>query len=695
MTTTVKPTQSAFIRLDSRIGWRLAGAQSENVIIDMAGTLMLGRAGVYPIPPNEPFGSFGGLTLVTGITIHPHGQVILADPAKNCLLYYIPPFGKKKRPVDAPDHWPFRQLWPVPPPPVHDNSHPPLPETRTDPYREPFRLNRPRDVAFCPAGDLVVADSGNGRLLFFTWPALRVRHILAIPDGAPDAIAFDARGRLYAADSAHGRVHRFDHLWRPDTAYIGGAGDLQQPGHVAVDLDDNVFVLDKATQTIAMLDRFGNVAKNRSGAWLSVDQMALFRRVFPPPLQLKNGNIEYPQPLPPVCGVLQLPGIVVDARGHLAGTRLTLLARPQRLNLPRHGIYRTEALDSGMDGCRWHRLVFDVDLVSKTRLIVRTTTFDSALPDSRINELSDEYWSGALPLSHTDLPEILVQSPPGRYMWLKIELTGDGRQSPLLGAVEVHAPRRSSLQWLPPVYRSDPDSADFLDRLLSLFDTRFAEIQYEIEHFARRLDPYSVPTGEFLDWLGSWFDWHFLAEWPESTRREMIAEAITFFKQRGTINGMRRMLQWHTGLSGQQPQILEHFRLHDYGERHPARGDLVNGLLYIGGRPLIPSVENAAHRFTIVIPASVVPDKTALLTLNRLIEAQKPAHTGFELRIVKPGVRVGCQATVGVDMWLSDYPLAPLGTMKLGQSSRTVDDRQRGFRLGSPSSPSISEKEGY
>jgi len=681
MTITVKPTATAFIRLDGRIGWRLDPALTENLYSDPAGRLVLGRPGVYPVSPYEPYGTFGGMTLPRGIAVHPEGRVVLADPEGHRLLYYVPPFGQQERPGNAPVFWPFRPLWTVPSsPPAAEGALPVGAPPKIDANAEPYRLNQPTDVVFSPAGDLVVADSGNGRVLVFAWPELRVRHVLPLPDGKPVAIAFDSCSNGYVADVHHQVIRRFDPLWRLDPDYAGGAGSLQLPQQIAVDTNDQLLVLDSASRSVSLLDSRGRVAEG--GTPLSIEALALFERRFTPPFVLQSGQLHYCWPSGGA-----LPGIKLDKAGRLAGTRLPLLARPQRVVLPRRGVYVSQALDSAMAGCQWHRLVLTASLGAATRLMVQTYASDIPLEPDRIGQLDDSDWSTPLLLGQETLPEVLVQSPPGRYLWLKLEFTGDGEQTPAVTAIEVQAPRQSSLEWLPPPFRSDPDSAWFLDRFLSYSDTLFAEIQYQIEHFARMLDPYSVPAGEFLEWLGSWFDWRFLAEWPDSTRREMIASAISFFRQRGTVDGLRRLLQWHTGLGGDQPQILEHFRLRDYAARRQPGGDLFGGCLYIGGKPLEPEENRLAHWFTIVMPASAVPDDDARETLVRLIEAQKPAHTGFQLRIIDPGIRIGCQSTVGVDMWLGGYPRKPLGEMHLGQSARLADAPARGFRLATTHHP--------
>ncbi|MGH8464116.1 MAG: hypothetical protein ACRER5_08210, partial [Pseudomonas sp.] len=150
--------------------------------------------------------------------------------------------------------------------------------------------------------------------------------------------------------------------------------------------------------------------------------------------------------------------------------------------------------------------------------------------------------------------------------------------------------------------------------------------------------------------------------------REMISRSIFFFKQRGTVDGVRQMLQWHTGLGGNQPQLIEHFRLRDYAGLQKRQSTEVHPL-YVGQYPLYPADDQIAHWFTVVVPSSVVPDEETRLRLQRLIEAQKPAHTAFQLRVFSPGVRIGRQSSIGLDTWLGSCPTAALGEFSLGQSS--------------------------
>lgn len=202
----------------------------------------------------------------------------------------------------------------------------------------------------------------------------------------------------------------------------------------------------------------------------------------------------------------------------------------------------------------------------------------------------------------------------------------------------------------------------FLDRFLGFSDTQFAELTAINREIVAYLDPYAVPAGEFLDWLGAWFDWRFLADWPEAVRREMIATSVIFFRERGTAAGLKRMLRWHTGLADPLPVIIEHHRLRGRDPEPP---------LHIGGVPLTPAPEALAHHFTVVMPAGAAPDARSRAKIETLIEAQKPAHAVFALRFTEAGVHIGRQSSLGVDAVLGGYPTGPLGEGRLGQGLQT------------------------
>ena len=646
-----RPVAPSFARLDERNDWWYSPVSRDVVGDKAAGGLRLGSRKQRPVPFTEVGGTFGGLTRPTGLALGPDGRLFLADPGHDRILTYTPHDGA------------FRPLW---------TAEPAAPGGSPGGYN----LESPRGVAFSPGGDLVVADTGHGRVIVYVWPSLQVRRIITLAGGEPWDVDHDSAGNLYVADSAAGRVWRYNRSFWLDSRYHGGDGSLARPRHIAVAADDQVFVVDEGLEAAVALDGRGRVDS-------SFETEDLLEQAFPPAMSLEGETLYLPQDRRPDCPKLALPGIEVDRAGRLKTVGAMLLARPLGVRYPRNGRYVSLALDSGIVNCAWHRIVLDADLPPRTSVTVRTLTAPADMEPERIDSLAIERWSTPITLDPETTPEALVQSAPGRYVWLRLDLVGDGLATPLVRAVTVYAPRQSSLRYLPPVFQDDPVSADFVDRLLSYFDTVFAEIETQIEAFPAYLDPDSVPA-DFLGWLGSWLDLTFLAQWSEETRRAFIRRAIDYYKRRGTVEGLREFLQLHTGLSDSQPAIIEHFRLRNFGgSLEPGASVLPGGRHYIGGYPLEPEEDELAHHFTVVLPATAAPDDDALATLRQLVEVQKPAHTVFQLRFVRPGVRIGCQSTVGVDTLVGDYPSEPLGELRLGQSGLigTPDDIQP--KLGS------------
>lgn len=685
-----RPSVTPSYRLDPVIGWRRSPV-SQHIVFDVvSASLRIGKPGDYPVSPRDRFGSFGGQTLPTGVAVAEEGRLWVADEANDRILYYDSLSAQKlleqsEQPAfEAVAPVPFLPLWrsePLPETPEH-LQHDQFADFNNQHALSPYQLNGPRDIAYSPFSELVIADTGNRRVLIFSWPELRLRHTIYM-QGRPAALAYDSQKRLHIADADNGRVLRFDKLWRRDDNYQGGAGQLQTPIALAFDSNDNAMVLDTGPNQIAVLNTAGEVS-----LFDTLGESVFERRFLVPPMVLEDGELFYPQLNRPNCEKWHLLGITLDTVGKLAGTDIALIARPRSIRLPRMGEYVSEQLDGEITASQWHRLTLDMSVPEGTRVLIQTHTSDRAVDET---ELADLNWGPAALFSATEqvgFAETLIQNGRGRYLRIRVQLFGDGFTTPTLRHIHVYGPRNSALRYLPAPYRQDPESEVFLDRWLSYFDTLFEEIRFQISDFTRYLDPMGVPAGEYLEWLGSWFDWQFLAQWPEDIRREMIASSVSFFKQRGTLEGLRQMLQWHTGLMGEQPGIVEHYRLRHYQTQQvlptAADGTAQQQTLFIGGKPFVPPPEQINHWFSVILPASVVPDKAAYDTLDAIIRAQKPAHTEFRLCLFSPGLRVGKQSSIGVDTWLGHYPKAPIGDFTLSQAGQLGSLSSAGMTLGHP-----------
>lgn len=609
-------------------------------------------AQVRPIPDSEASGSFGGRTLPRGVAIAPDGRLFLADPQGQCVRVLVPAWGEAERPSDALPTWPFRPLWQRPAADAEAAGG------------DPYALVRPTDVKLACNGDLVIADPGAERLVVLVMPSGAVRRVIPLK-GAPTALGFDGGGRAYVVLAESGKVVRFDPDWSIDSEYRAGAGTLSAPSAITVVAgpvclcragdpcgcaagdpglpNGTAFVLDGAQ--VKALDPSG-----RPG------DAILPEALDPPPISVgPDESLAFRRP---PRQALRLPGLAVDRRGRIGG--LALVARPRRIVLPKTGSWIAGPFDGARDRFPWDRLVLDSETPDRTRIVVDSYADDARLDSARVADLPLENWSAPLAIEQHDLPEILIQSPPGRYLWVRFRFVGDGEATPRMRAVELSGPRASSLRFLPAPFHQDPESASFLDRLLTFFDSMLQEPAQKGRQIARYLDPDSVEAGAFLDWLGSWFDWRFLAQWPEAVRRDMIRDAIPFFRARGTVAGLRRLIRWHSGAPDPWPTIIEHFRL---------RGRPALPPLFIGGLPLNPAPAALAHTFTVVMPRASVAD---VAQLERLIEAQKPAHTIASLRLVDPSFRIGRQSSIGVDTLIGSAPALPLGLGHLAQGLGTA-----------------------
>lgn len=208
----------------------------------------------------------------------------------------------------------------------------------------------------------------------------------------------------------------------------------------------------------------------------------------------------------------------------------------------------TPAWDSGIPGCVWHRLTIDLRLPPGTSLSVDTRSGETPedlrraewrsepalLRSARGSELA---WraSGEAP---DGTWEVLLQAAHGRWFQARLQIGGDGRQTPLLRALRVWYPRFSyAREYLPPVFRADRSSADFLDRLLALFEGEFTRWEERIAAAQWLFDARTAPR-ESLEWLAGWLGLAFDPAADETRRRLLIRHAMLGHARRGTVPGI-------------------------------------------------------------------------------------------------------------------------------------------------------------
>jgi phage tail-like protein len=372
--------------------------------------------------------------------------------------------------------------------------------------------------------------------------------------------------------------------------------------------------------------------------------------------------------------------------------------------LPTHGRWLSEAIDSGRYQCSWHRVVVGAEVEPGTRVELRTHTAHApaaaaALPDSEW-QLTGRLDPGS------DGDDVLVLSPPGRYLWLRLDLIGDGYRSPVVNRLRLEYPRSSYLRFLPAVYSADPSSADFLARFLSIAQAELERLEASLDNLPALFDPDAVPTA-FIDYLGSWLDIQLEGTWTDAAKRRFLRDATGYFRRRGTPAAIRAhvaaYLRGMTGVDlpeGTLPQLVEGFRERRYqtvpaavgGQRPLASRAVVGRLqtdrfdrlgdvrLISAGDPDVDTFAEHAHRFRVFVPAALVRTADDERMLRRALDAERPAHTVAELELVRPALRVGIQASLGVDSLLAAPSPARLAC-RAGEGGASAPET--GWQLGS------------
>jgi hypothetical protein len=134
----------------------------------------------------------------------------------------------------------------------------------------------------------------------------------------------------------------------------------------------------------------------------------------------------------------------------------------------------TPAFDGDEPDCVWHRLMLDGCLPPESGVEIRSRTANDK------NDLQRAPWQAEPPLYRrsdgSELPwfpkpktlnagtwELLLQRAEGRFLQLRIRLSGNGQSSPI-ARLRLYYPRSYLKNYLPALYRDDRDSASFLDR---------------------------------------------------------------------------------------------------------------------------------------------------------------------------------------------------------------------------------------
>jgi phage tail-like protein len=253
------------------------------------------------------------------------------------------------------------------------------------------------------------------------------------------------------------------------------------------------------------------------------------------------------------------------------------------------------------------------------------------------------------------------------------------------------------------LFSRDPVVGEFLWRFLALFDGNLVDLELRTALRHALLNPRSSPE-PFLAWLAELLGLVLDERWPVAARRTAIAEASWLFRFRGTVPGLRRLLEIYLGQG--TVQIFEHFRVRGLGgaivggEGPTESSAVLGGGFRVGGAVGVTELvdlgseqsvaelgddafETHAHRFTVVVLATLTSEQRSVVEL--ILDQHRPAHTLYQLCTADAGLRVG----VGLHVELSSVvgSSASWTTLQLGGSSLggggIVGRPQPGTSLGS------------
>ena len=390
-------------------------------------------------------------------------------------------------------------------------SHPAgRPSVLTPDLAIPLAAPNPVAVAALPDGSFLILDSP---------PGASFSTVFRYKDGAPagTGVSTEKAESLIAPDLRAGF-----RLLGHDFAYVEKRTGTQEP------LDDLLFVVG------ADGDQAFAFHLIRQGEQIDLDPVAEFF-----PLRLYGGRAL-------VAGAGQVLYDIED--------RWVPLVPQRRARFAESATLYVEKFDGKQPGCVWHRLLIDATIPPECEVEVASRAADDAalLPSAawssepallRRATGSELPWETAERAAGLDTWELLFQRAQGRYLQLRLTLTGSGRSTPRIRALRAWYPRFSYRDhYLPAVYREDAESASFLDRFLANFEGFFTNIEDRIAAAQLLLDVRSAPA-EALEWLASWFGVALDPAWDEARRRLFLRHAADFFEWRGTVPGLRMALR--------------------------------------------------------------------------------------------------------------------------------------------------------
>jgi len=544
---------------------------------------------------------------------------------------------------------------------------------------------------------IAVADSRAKRV--WVWIRRGEKKVAEIMLPTPGPMAFTPWGELLVVNQEDKTIRRFDRAGNPvgvtTIHYAGNECDIGRINRIGIDAHCRIWLVTEVGDELYRLW----VANEGSENFYPADLEALrdaftltgitaissigfcLQQQTADGIPLTHCYSWYGRPL--------LPGVIINTHAQL------LEQQGQLLTLP---------IDSGIPRCLWHRIRLDANIPAGTSISIAVSCSEEKQPiEQGQADPGWETFAHGIPhpndwqTNPDNASDFLIQQPPGRYLFVRIRMIGNGFVTPVIRRIQIDLPRVTSLQHLPAVYQDNPQAEDFTERFLSLFDASVQDMDEIIERYSALFGVENVHP-DVLPWLGSFLDIVFDPAWDDARRRKILNAAPALYRKRGTLAGLKEAVQLVFDVT---PSIQELALERNWGAVNHAQ---LNSLRLFGrsrarfrlgssalsstplksyGDPDNDPLAAEAFRFRILIPPGQLSRRTDQKRLQRLIDNQKPAHTIASMRLGGRGFVIGTWSSVGIDSVFTSLPPPVLGNQDLRLNRMSILWHSRRGRIRS------------
>lgn len=311
----------------------------------------------------------------------------------------------------------------------------------------------------------------------------------------------------------------------------------------------------------------------------------------------------------------------------------------------------SEIYDSGENDTIWHRAAiktrsnlhqFTVHIYSANYINkdIKNALNNDSHPIAKKKGLFSVYLKKTI----HQLKDSLLHEVSGRYVWFILEFWDNSSMETEIESIKLYFPKETWISYLPEVYAENKESADFLERFLSIFQTIYEELEDKIEKLPMNLLP-MVCDSSFISYVSELLSEEISIIWEEEKLRILLSDAMSFYGYRATVKALAKRIELFTG---ERPFIAEYHKFEE--ERKGNRKNLVNTLY--GDDPFV---------FTVIVKEECVSTNEVYNKLLRIIEDIAPAHMEHRLVVIRSFIFLDSYSYLGINSVLSAYKNFDLG----------------------------------